>query len=213
MRDGRPPMMEDRGQSGFSLIEVLVTIALFSVAAAAFYQVMFSGVRASDTTRNIVRISEEARFGFNRMVRDTREAARITAATPGVSYTIEVDFNGNNLIEAGEVETFTYDDANDQITISAGGVTEALIRGVHSLGGEVFSFSNNELEFDHNPPDGIVTWQEVDTPPTGVTGGNRDGQLNAGEYPYLTNVNFAIRVTAGNRSTDFFAEAQLRNRR
>ena len=207
-------MMEERSQSGFTLIELLVTIGLFSIAAAAFYQVMFSGVRASDTTRSVARISEEARFGFNRMVRDTREAARITAATAdGTSYTIEVDFNGNNLIEAGEVETFTYDDATGRIMISAGGDPEPLIRGVTSFGTGVFSFSSNELRFDHDPVDGIATWQEIDKPPLGVTGGNGDALLNSAEYPYLTNVNFALRVAAGDRSTDFFAEAQLRNRR
>lgn len=212
MCDGGRALSRMRGGEGFSLIELLVTMALFSVAAVAFYQVMFSGVRASDTTRNVVRISEEARFGFNRMVRDTREAARITAASP-TSYTIQVDFNGNNTIEADETETFTYDDAADRITISAGGTPEPLIRGVTSVGTDVFTFSSNELQFDHAPLDGLVTWQEVDTPPTGVTGGNRNGSLDAGEYPYITNVNFAMRVTAGARSSDFFAEAQLRNRR
>ena len=199
-------------EDGFSLIELLVTIALFSVAAAAFYQVMFSGVTASETSRSVVRISEEARFGFNRMVRDTREAARITAASPS-SYTIEVDFDANGVIGAGEVETFAYEEANDRITISNDAVTEPLIRGVDTTGTSVFSFSSNELQFDHNPVDGIVTWQEVDTPPTGITGGNRNGLLDVGEYPYLTNVNFALRVAAEGRSTDFFAEAQLRNRR
>ena len=205
-------MSRIRSGEGFSMKEVLVTMALFSVAAVAFYQVMFSGVRAGDTTRSVVRISEEARFGFNRMVRDTREAARITTATP-TSYTIEIDFNGNNTLEAGETETVAYDDAGDRITISAGGTPEPLIRGVTSAGTDVFTFSGNELEFDHAPPDGIVTWQEVDTPPTGVTGGNRNGVLDAGEYPYITNVNFALRVSSGERSSDFFAEAQLRNRR
>lgn len=205
-------MSPERHDDGFTLIEVLVTVALFSVAAVGFYQVMFAGVTASETSRSVVRISEEARFGFNRMVRDTREAARITAAGPN-SYTIEVDFNGNNSIDAGEVETFTYDDADNQIMISDGSSVEPLIRGVESAGGDVFSFSSNELQFDHNPVDGIVVWQEVDTPPTGVTGGNRNGVLDVGEYPYLTSVNFALRVAVDERATDFFAEAQLRNRR
>lgn len=205
-------MSRIRSDDGFSLIEVLVTMALFSVAAVAFYQVMFSGVGASDTTRSVVRISEEARFGLNRMVRDTREAARITAAS-STSYTVQVDFNGNNTIEADETETFAYDDAGDRITISTGGTPEPLVRGVTLAGSEVFTFSSNELQFDYAPVDGIVTWQEVDTPPTGVTGGNRNGVLDAGEYPYITNVNFAMRVTSGARSSDFFAEAQLRNRR
>lgn len=212
MFDRGRAMSRIRSDEGFTLIELLVTMALFSVAAVAFYQVMFSGVRASNTTRSVVRISEEARFGFNRMVRDTREAARITAAGP-TSYTVQVDFNGNNTIEADETETFSYDDAADRITISTGGTPEPLIRGVTSVGTDVFTFSSNELQFDHAPVDGIVTWQEVDSPPAGATGGNRNGILDAGEYPYITNVNFALRVTSGERSSDFFAEGQLRNRR
>ena len=210
MRNRRPAMRSS--EAGFSLIETLVAIALFSVLAVGFYQVMFSGVTSSETTRNVVDISEEARFGLNRMVRDTREAARITAATPN-SYTIEVDFNGDNTIGAGETETFSYDPATDEIRISDGLVTEPLVRGVEPVGGQMFSFSSNELQFDHAPADGLVTWQEVDTPPAGETGGNANGQLDAGEFPYITNVSFAMLVTANDRSTEFFAEAQLRNRR
>lgn len=202
-------------EEGFTLIETLVAIALFSVLAAAFYQVMFAGVRASDTTRNVVRISEEARFGLNRMVRDTREARRITLATP-TSYTVEVDFDGDNTIEPAdkEVETFAYDPAQAAITITAGPTTEVLVRGVEGLAGkDMFSFSSSDLIFDHDPVDGIATWEEVDLPPPGVTGGNRNDDLDVGEYPYLTNVNYAFVVDVEDRETAFYAEAQLRNRR
>lgn len=208
-----------QSEHGFTLIETLVAIALFSVVGIAFYQVMFATVRASDTSRDVVRISEEGRFGFNRMVRDTREAARITAASSdGTSYRVEVDFDGDNVIEPNapdyEVETFTYDPVADTITVSAGTTTEVLMRGVLPLSGAgVFSFSSSDLVFDHNPVDGIATWQEIDKPPLDVTGGNRNSELDEGEYPYLTNVNYALLVDIGDRETSYYVEAQLRNRR
>jgi prepilin-type N-terminal cleavage/methylation domain-containing protein len=208
-------------QSGFTLIELLVALALFSVLSAGFYAVMFSGVDGSDTARSVVRISEEARLGFNRMIRDTREAERIVAAGP-TSYGVEIDFDTDGVIEDanGEVETFSYDAVDEVITLSAGGVTEALVRGVEPVAGEdMFSFSSNLLEYDRNDvakgfvKDGVATWQEVDQPPSGTQGGNRNNALDVGEFPYLSNVNYAFRVRSDERVTRFYAGAQVRNRR
>jgi len=210
--------LRDHEQSGFTLVEILVAMSLFAVLSIGFYSVMLAGVRNSDATEAIVNISEEARFGFNRMVRDTREALRISDVTMGpgasVSYTVEIDFDFDGDIEpaAGEVETFAYDEAAETITLNG----ETLVAGVTPVAGtEVFDFSSNLLQFEDDATrDGVATWQEIDTPPPARTdGGNADGVLNGAEFPYLTNVTFAFQVTSGDRTTEFYSEAQLRNLR
>lgn len=212
-------MNVSREQQGFTLIETLVAIALFAIVSLGFYQVMFAAVRGSDTSRSVVRTSEEARLGLNRMVRDTREADSLGAATP-TSYRIQIDFDANGTISPPgstnsladyEDLTFAYQAAAKTIALNG----ELLAEGVEPVGGkDVFSYFSNRLEYDWNA-DGVTSWQELDAAPTkGVSGvGNNNGMLDSAETPFLTSVvyNFVVRVA--NRSEVFHAQAQLRNRR
>ncbi len=208
-----------RAEEGFTLVETLVAIALFSALAVGFYQVMFAGVGGSDTNRSVIRISEEARLAFNRMVRDTREADLLVSAGP-TSYRVQVDFDANGSITppssvnaSGDYEdlTFAYDEAARSITLNG----EVLMQGVEKVAGkEVFSFSSNRLEYDWNA-NGVTEWQELDAAPTrGVAGvGNNNGILDSPEMRFLSNVNFALLVREEDRSEVFYSQAQLRNRR
>lgn len=205
-------MRSFRHQSGFTLTELLVVMGLFSLFASIFYSVMLAGQRGATTTQDIATISQEARLGFNRMIRDTREAAAVNglaSATP-TSYRVLVDFNGNGTYEAAEFEdiTYAYEAAGRRITISNGTVTETLVAGVEPIPGrDMFTFTSNRLEYDTNPTDGVTTVAELDAAAgAGATlPGNRLG--------YISSVGYAVRVTSGNRSTDFYAQAQLRSRR
>lgn len=193
--------MRERSESGFTLVEVLVAFAMFSVLSISFYAVVFGAVRGSGTSRSVAKVSEEARLGLNRMVRDTREAERIvdldiTAAS--ASYSIRVDFNRDrDSSDAGEEEEFVYTAATEEITLNG----DVLVRGVEKIPGtEIFSFSSNLLEYDANG-DGVATYDEV----FAAEGGD--------VFPYLSNVTFAIAVTEDDQRTNFRTEAQLRNRR
>ena len=199
---------------GFTIVETLVAITLFSVAAAGFYSVMFSGVRASDTARSVTRISEEARFGLNRMIRDTREAAELLAPT-ATSYRIRVDFDATGTYPApctanpsGDYEdvTFGYSAATQSIRLCG----ELLVRGVEPVGSiPVFSYASNHLEYDANA-DGVTTSQELDQD-AGV--GNNNGVIDGDETGYVSSVDFSFRVRHGDRSAEFDSQVQLRNRR
>jgi prepilin-type N-terminal cleavage/methylation domain-containing protein len=228
-------------EAGLSLVEILVALAIFSLVSVAFLSVMLSGARSSDTTRANVRVAEEARLGINRMVRDTREAGWI--ALPGTSpsatytsFTVKVDFNGDGAyanpvgpgVDVGgnyEVVTYAYDDAGDRITLTAEGFpTETLVNGVDCVrpegGGtctsEVFSFTSNRLEYDWDS-NGVVTLAELNAAactPYNVTAMDVcNGILVDKELANITSVNFAFSLKTGNRATNYYTEAQLRNRR
>jgi len=199
-------------EDGFTLTELLVVMALFSVIIISFYSVMFSGQRGATTAQNVSRISQEARLGFNRMVRDAREAGVLDAATE-TSFTVSVDFTGDGEYTAADFEivTYSYNDAADQITISNGITTETLIEGVEQIGTTpVFSYASNLLEYDGadgSVPDGLTTVEELDAAQgVGAT-------LTPDKLGYLTSITFSFRVRAGDRVTDFYTQAQLRNRR
>jgi prepilin-type N-terminal cleavage/methylation domain-containing protein len=204
-----------------SLIEVLVAMSIFSVVSTAFYMVLFQSARGVDTVKNVANVTQEAQIGFDRMVRDIRQADQITAATD-TSVTIQVDFDGNGAISPagttnsqGDYEVLTYSYSNSANEIRLNG--ETLMTGVYCLTRTdgscypVFDYSSDHLEYDTNN-DGLTTWQELDS--SGVASvGNNNGVLDGPELPFITNVGVSMKVKAGNSSTVFTDQAQLRNER
>lgn len=226
-------------EHGYSLVEMLVGMAIFSIVAAGFMAVMFSVARSTDATADSVRISDEARLGLNRLVRDSREAGWIdlsstSPAGPHDSFTVKIDYNGDgayaNPASASaqgsyEIVTYAYDDPGNRITVTAPGVgTETLVTGVDCVRNaagacksSVFSFTSNRLDYDWNG-DGVTTPAELDQaacPPNSQTALDTtcNGVLVEKELASVTSVNVALALTAGGRTSDYYAEAQLRNRR
>lgn len=219
--------MRLRNESGFTLIELLVTVALFSVLAVGFYQVLFSGTAGSQTARSVVTISQEARLGFNRMVRDTREGDTLGCLPPAdpcptsTLYNVKVDFNGDGSYDNPNAEgdyeslTFAFDAAAKTITING----ETLIGGVEQIPGQpVFSYSSHRLEYDWLG-DGVTTWEDLDAAPShGVIGvGNNNRATTTGpdigELSFISYVSYSFTVSSDDRTSTFYSRAQLRNNR
>lgn len=192
--------MNDR--RGFTLVELLVVMSLFSVVSVGFYQVMFSGVRGNETAQDVATIAQEARLGLNRMIRDTREASGPSALSEATdtSYKISVLFPGST---TPEDVIYSYNAASNTIRLNG----EVLIEGVEPVAGlPIFSYSSNSLEYDWNA-DGTTTLAELEDALThGIT-------LASDKLIYVSNIDYAFRIRSGDRVTDFFAQAQLRNRR
>lgn len=215
-------------EAGFTLIEMLVTIFILAIATTAFMQVMLAVSRGSETARDVTRVSEETRLGFNRMVRDTREGEELTAVDVSVtqpSYNVQVDFNADGIITpapsanpVGDYEDLTFSWDETSATIKLNG--ETLMRKVDcirvsgSCSSSVFTYSSDRLEYDWNS-DGTTSWQELDAAPThGVIGvGNNNGTLDDGELPYISNIGYAFQITNGDATSTLYTEAQLRNLR
>lgn len=211
--------MTSRRQEGFTLVELLVTIALFSVVSIGFYSVMLSTVRGSDVTETAVRISEEARAGFNRMIRDVREAEELTITEPD-RLGIRTDFNNDGQIttnganSSGDFENLVFERLGAGRRIVVRTCTTCppftLIEGIVTRPGQsaVFSYSSNLLEYDANG-DGIATCGELNQG-LGLTGGSSCANDTR---PFISNVDFAFDVVEDDQRTSFFAQAQLRNSR
>lgn len=210
-------------ERGFTLVEMLVAMTIFSAVGTGIFGVMLSATRGSETVRRVAGVSEQARLGLNRMVRDAREGTVIDSVSADLnSFEVHVDFDGNNMITPlpatnayGDVEELTYKYDTETKTLRLNG--EVLVRGVEcardAAGACVpaFSFGSNRLEFDTDK-NGVASWQELDQAPATYGVGNGDGQLNW-ELPLISNVSFALRVQDGTAKRDFYAEAQLRNQR
>jgi prepilin-type N-terminal cleavage/methylation domain-containing protein len=213
-----------RSQAGFTLVELMMAITVFASVSIGLYTVMLSAASGSRAARDVVDVSEEARLGFGRMVRDTREGKLIDSVSADLnSFEVHVDFDGDNVItplpdtnSLGDVEelTYTYDPADKTLRLN----DEVLVRGVECAtdsGGSclpVFSFGSNRLEFDTSPKDGVTSWTELDQAPASSGVGNANDVLDM-ELPLISNVSFALLVREGDAERDFYAEAQLRNQR
>jgi prepilin-type N-terminal cleavage/methylation domain-containing protein len=220
-------LMRARDESGFTLIETLVSLSLLAIITTVVYSVMLSGVRSSEKSRSVANTAQEARLGFNRMIRDTREAGVITSC-PSVNfntcYGVKIDFNGDgtysNPNPLGDYEDLTYEYVAGDRMIKLNG--QALIGSVHPIPGkQIFTYLSNSLAYDANN-DGVTTALELDG--SGVAGvGNGNGAIDGPELAYITSVSYAFRLEQGAQCSaavspndpceTFFAEAQLRNRR
>jgi prepilin-type N-terminal cleavage/methylation domain-containing protein len=200
-----------RSEAGFTLIEMLVAIGLFAVVSVTMYQLMFSAVRSSDTSEDIVRVSEEARMGLNRMIRDTREGQVFGSLTAN-SYRVQVDFDGDGTYQnsSGNYEDLEleYSWARRAILLN----DEVLIAGAEPIGSTktiqntdpedaVFSFTSNDLQYDTDG-NGVTTDLEL-----------QSAGLDETDASLYSNVEFAFQVRVGKHVTEFFGQAQLRNRR
>lgn len=227
--------MNGRDEAGYSLIEMLVAMSVFAVLSTSLYLVLFQTTRGATKARDIAKISQKARIGFTRLVRDTRQGSVITSGDDN-SYTVEVDFDGDGAIDAsganpqGDYEVLTYrfqeSDGTVRISTDPSVAGEVLMRGVDCLRRSngncypAFDYGSGHLEYDWNS-DGVTTWQELDTASThGVVGvGNNNTVLDEGELPYISDVSISLRLkgdtntTFASGSTDFASVAQLRNQR
>ncbi len=209
MRRGSGSTEIPRSEAGFTLIELLVAIAVFAVISTSIYAVVFGGVRAANTSEDVVRVSEEARLGLNRMIRETREG-QLFSGLSSDSYRVRIDFDRDGIYEnpneAGDFENlqFSYDSADDEILLNG----DVLIAGVTPIDGStpVFSYTSNDLRYDSNR-DGVTTSAELDQ---AAAEGYDVDSTDPSDY---SNVEFAFRVSSGPRQTVFRGQAQLRNRR
>lgn len=207
-------------QRGFSLIEVLVAIAVLSVVSLSAYQLLFAGQSSSNRTEELVTISEEARLGLNRMLRDTREAGTIQDAT-AASYTVILDFDndgspGENPNQAGDYEKVTYSIVGDEIRISArlatSTITEVLIDGVQCFDGgagctPVFEYTSNQLRYDSNG-DGETSMTELAAArAAGAT------NISSNLSDEISTVDYDFRVASGDSVSDLHTQVTLRNTR
>jgi prepilin-type N-terminal cleavage/methylation domain-containing protein len=201
-------MKDTRSETGFTLVEVLVAIGLFAVVAVTFYQLMFSAVASTDGSEDIVRVSEEARMGLNRMIRDTREG-QVFGSLSGNSYQVQVDFDGDGDYENTDGN---YEDLELEYSWSRRAILlndEVLVAGAEPVGSTkttqastpVFLFTSNDLQYDADR-NGITTSTEL-----------QSAGLDPSDATLYSNVEFAFQVRAGKQLTPFYGQAQLRNRR
>lgn len=203
---------------GFTMVEMLVSMALFAVLGTVLLGFSLGSARVADGVQSATDVTEEARLATERMTRELRQAEGLSGAVVSdgrvVAMTIQVDFDGSGTIDTTavdpEVLTYRWLEDEERLTLTANG---DLTRPVLAGGVELVDIRLRSSQWiydgaDASEPDGTTTWQELDASSIG----NRNGQPDAAELPFIDLVSVELVVRDGDTSRRFTVQADMRNR-
>lgn len=203
---------------GFTMIEMLVAMALFAVLGTVLLGFALGSSRVADDVRRAGSVTGEARLAVERMSRELRQASEVFSAQVDdapiaqrqvVSLTIGVDFNQVPGIQDDPSDperlTYAWDPVDRELTLAGGGqVAQVLAGGVVEADIRLRSSA-----WIHDADgDGVTTWQELDASSVGNGNGAPDGD----ELALVDLVSVELVVRDGDSQRRFTVQADMRNR-
>lgn len=143
--------MSEQTQKGFTLVELLVAMAVLGVMMTGVLGLLMVGHQSYLVSANLVETQQSARVALDRMIREIRQAgynpagATLNAFTEAAatSLTVQMDMSGNGAIEpegadglpdSGDEEVIRYSLSGTSLQRKAGGAAaQPVIEGVQSL--------------------------------------------------------------------------------
>ena len=117
------PSLGLRPQSGFTLVEVMISASLGSVILIAVISMFLFIGRSGANLANYSEMEAQARNGLEYFAQDTRQASDM-AWNSASSITLTV--NGASIV-------YTYDSSTSQFSRRAGGTEDVLIHGINTF--------------------------------------------------------------------------------
>jgi len=103
------------GESGFTLLELLIGLALVALVIGVVGALLVTGARAAKNTNSFLQIQAQVRAGLDNIVEETRWAQDVTAAS-AQSVTLFVPQNTPFSASSPYSVTFAYNATEDTIT-------------------------------------------------------------------------------------------------
>ena len=146
--------------AGFTLIELMIALAVASIVSAAIYSV-YTGLIRSYTTQNVAAdIQQNVRAGIDYMAEDIMMAGLnpakaigfgfVEASATKVRFTLDRNLNGSVDVTDSEQITFTYDAGTRRLN-------HILYEGTGSQDQEIFFDNVQNLTFTYLDDTGAVT--------------------------------------------------------
>ncbi|MCL4472508.1 MAG: prepilin-type N-terminal cleavage/methylation domain-containing protein [Actinobacteria bacterium] len=184
-------------EHGFTLVEMLVSILIFSVIMAGMFTFLWGASSHWQTGKNSADMTDNARTGLNRMTREIRQASIVTAAQIN-QISFSVDFG-----TGAEVITYGFTPGDNgapgliwRSTTSAPDVQLTLVSDVQSM---QFSYYGNDYKCDADG-NGVINWSELVA-------------CSTSPASKIARVDISLAMRAGNENDQTFTDqAWLRNR-
>ena len=217
-------------EGGFTLVEMLVAMFIFSIVAALFGTLVTTSASSVEVTRQSNDLNEQARLAVNRISRELRQATEIQdvtyTGTQITGLTFDVDFNGNGVIDTNPSDperlTYCWDQPGGRLMLTPyTGATQPCANpdALPMLSSDVSDLAidlrASDWQFDaacSGTPDGIVTWQELDCAPLSAGVGNQNGQLDTIELRKINGIGITLTVLQGARQQVYKTQVELRNK-
>jgi prepilin-type N-terminal cleavage/methylation domain-containing protein len=216
-------MLRKAVDAGFTLVELMVTMVLLGILGTTLATVALNLQSTTTAVRQNSDLLHETRLAMERLVRELRQAGTIDEvelpATPtspsAITFFADFDNDGVRDLDAADPEVLTYrfDPVGGVLTLTVDDAdgnavtTPILATNVTGFGLELRS---SLWQYDRSvPPDGIVTWNELDATP-GV--GNQNGVPDAPELSRIDSVVVTVSVRDGQRNQTYRTQVGFRNR-
>ena len=201
-----------RGEQGFTLMEIMVSVGIFSIVSAMLFIAFIQSTEYYNKGQRKAAVIQQARNSMELMSRNIREASSISVASTNTITYVQYDYDSDS---NNADDTVKYSvEANGGVNRIRKDVNSAFKRhltdtvvNVNSLTFEYFSTDTN---LDTNS-DGLADGTEIDT------WGNGDSTLNGTELGKINyvKINLTVDKTAMGEtsSTDLVTSVYLRNLR
>lgn len=114
-------------QKSFTLMELVIVIAVTGIVAGTIFQILDNGLRAWRIQSSHSEIREDARWGLNRLIREIRQASSVTIPSGNsILFTYDEDRNGI-------AETFLYDVNGTNLQRTRAGAMSPILSNVVSF--------------------------------------------------------------------------------
>ena len=91
-------MRDSSGRNGFTMIELMVVMGIFTTLMAGIYTILLMGGSTSQTGLTYIELSQNVRLGIDRMMKEMHNARRSTISISDGSYiTFQVPGNSNTI--------------------------------------------------------------------------------------------------------------------
>ena len=170
------PLFEEK-QSGFTLIELVVTVAVSGILLAAISQLFISSNKMHTVQEQVLRIQQEVRYGLDMIARDVRMAgynptdnandAGFTVAN-STNLRIEYDFDEDGV--CNKDREYKYNSGEENLEVQRDG----------SGGFQTFINDVNSMNFQYTLADGTTTNNPSDTEEIRRVTINICGQISGG---------------------------------
>jgi prepilin-type N-terminal cleavage/methylation domain-containing protein len=226
--------VSEGGSGGYTLVEMLVALSIFSVLGAMIMSTVLTARSTTDNTRLTSDLNEEARVALNRISRELRQAVALSdvkasgggavvAANPAAatSFTFTADFDGDGVIEptATDPEELTYSWNGSQLLLTAadvsGNVVTSPVLAAHVTSFAI-EFRSSLWQYDCDGLNGTL-WTELDKfqaagcVPASAGVGDNSGTLTATELAHVDNVVIRLTVLQGAKRQDYRVQVDMRN--